>query len=430
MLRLRTKTILICIAIFFLSIGASTTVNGIYFTREYFQARKSETFVIAQTLKTQLDRLLKMHIPLNQLEGFEEMCWEIVDKYEYLSYAMVLDPDGKILFHNDPDQHNQVISDISVLKSIKSSRKTVQLFSMNEEAFYDFQIPVFGSQKDHIATIRTGFPRSLISKKTKTLALYSTSIALLSFAIGIILIVISFELWVSKPVEKLMRTIDGIRKGLPSANKLGEIKSNDELGQLARAFNEMMEELQKTTVSKNFVDNIIENMLNSLIIIDSEFTIQSVNHETLSLLGYTEEELVGTLITKIFVKPLQSGTFDIKDTPLVESMKAVETVYLSKAGKEIPVLFSSSIMKTKDQELQGFICVAQDITEIKTLRGFLPICSVCKKIRDDSGYWNQIESYLAMHSTAQLSHGMCPECMKKMYGEEDWYEEMIKEDNS
>ena len=420
-LRLRTKTILICIAIFSLSMGASTTVNGIYFTKEYFQARKSETFVIAQTLKSQLDRLLKMHIPLEQLEGFEEMCWELVDKYEHLSYAMVLDPNGKIFFHNDPEQHNQVISDISVLKGIKSGRKTVQLFSMNEEAFYDFQIPVFGSQKDHIATIRTGFPRSLISKKTKTLALYSTGIALLSFAIGIILIVISFELWVSKPIEKLMRTIDGIRKGLPSANKLVEIKSNDELGQLAKAFNEMMEVLQKTTVSKNFVDNIIENMLNSLIIIDSEFTIQSVNQETLSLLGYTEDELVGTLITKVLLKPRQSGTFDIKETPLVESMKAVETVYLSKAGKEIPVLFSSSIMKTKDQELQSFICVAQDITEIKTLRGFLPICSHCKKIRDDKGYWNQIETYIQERSGAEFSHSICQECAKKYYPDMDLY---------
>ncbi len=428
-LSLRTKTILICMAIFLLSIGSSTAVTAIYFSREYFQARKSETFVIAQTLKSQLDRLLRMHIPLVQLEGFEEMCLEIITKYRHLSYAMVVDPEGRILFHNEPEKHNQVVSDNSVVKDIKGGRESVQIFSLNDMMFYDFQIPVFGSQKEHIATIRIGFPRFQIAKKATSLVFYSITIAIISFAMGIILLFIAFELWVSKPVENLMKTIDSVRNGLSSADKLVEIKSNDELGQLARAFNEMMEELQKTTVSKDFMDNIIENMLNSLIIIDREFRIKSVNHETLSLLGYSEEELIGSLITKIFVKPRQSGIFTAEDTPLVEPMKSVETVYRSKVGKEIPVLFSSSIIDTKDPELMGFICVAQDITEIKTLRGFLPICAVCKKIRDDSGYWNKIENYLALHSTAQLSHGMCPECIEKEYGKENWYKEMINEDN-
>lgn len=52
---------------------------------------------------------------------------------------------------------------------------------------------------------------------------------------------------------------------------------------------------------------------------------------------------------------------------------------------------------------------------VKTLRGFLPICASCKKIRDDAGYWNQIESYIQTHSEAQFSHSICPDCAKKLY---------------
>ena len=48
--------------------------------------------------------------------------------------------------------------------------------------------------------------------------------------------------------------------------------------------------------------------------------------------------------------------------------------------------------------------------EVKTLRGLLPICSYCKRIRDDQGYWKQIEVYIAANSHADFSHGMCPEC--------------------
>lgn len=65
-------------------------------------------------------------------------------------------------------------------------------------------------------------------------------------------------------------------------------------------------------------------------------------------------------------------------------------------------------------------------SQIKTLRGIIPICSNCKNIRDDEGYWKQIEVYIQKHSGALFSHGICPECSEKLYGDEDWYIEMKK----
>mgnify|MGYP000263728624 CR=1 FL=1 len=56
------------------------------------------------------------------------------------------------------------------------------------------------------------------------------------------------------------------------------------------------------------------------------------------------------------------------------------------------------------------------VAEIKTLGGLIPICASCKKIRDDKGYWNQVEKYISEHTNAVFSHGMCPECMQKYYG--------------
>lgn len=55
------------------------------------------------------------------------------------------------------------------------------------------------------------------------------------------------------------------------------------------------------------------------------------------------------------------------------------------------------------------------LSEVKTLRGLLPICSNCKKIRDDHGIWNQIELYIPQHSEAQFTHGICPDCIKELY---------------
>lgn len=61
------------------------------------------------------------------------------------------------------------------------------------------------------------------------------------------------------------------------------------------------------------------------------------------------------------------------------------------------------------------------VYEIRTLKGSIPICASCKKIRDDKGSWNLLEAYLQKHSYAKFTHGICPECSDELYGDEVWY---------
>jgi PAS domain S-box-containing protein len=72
----------------------------------------------------------------------------------------------------------------------------------------------------------------------------------------------------------------------------------------------------------------------------------------------------------------------------------------------------SCIDVTDRKEAQEKLKKAQE-AEIKQLRGFLPICAYCKKIRDDEGYWNQLEKYVSDHTEAKFSHGICPVCFEK-----------------
>ncbi|MEA2059670.1 MAG: hypothetical protein U9P10_03930 [Thermodesulfobacteriota bacterium] len=62
-------------------------------------------------------------------------------------------------------------------------------------------------------------------------------------------------------------------------------------------------------------------------------------------------------------------------------------------------------------------------------KGIVPICAQCKSIRDDKGYWNKLEAYIEKHSDASFSHSVCPECAEKLYGHEDWYIKMKKDQN-
>lgn len=72
----------------------------------------------------------------------------------------------------------------------------------------------------------------------------------------------------------------------------------------------------------------------------------------------------------------------------------------------------TDILEKRTDELKALEAAMK---RVKTLSGLLPICASCKKVRDDRGYWKQIESYIRDHSDATFSHGICPECARKLY---------------
>ena len=61
----------------------------------------------------------------------------------------------------------------------------------------------------------------------------------------------------------------------------------------------------------------------------------------------------------------------------------------------------------------------RQLEEIRTLQGLIPICYMCKKVKDDKGYWETVEKYVSKHSGAQFTHGICPACLEKYYPEEE-----------
>ena len=106
------------------------------------------------------------------------------------------------------------------------------------------------------------------------------------------------------------------------------------------------------------------------------------------------------------------------DMLMQELEKRVErrTAELRKANKKLTLEVADR--RRAEQELgKAVVELQQALRQVKKLSGFLPICASCKMIRDDKGYWQQIEQYISEHSEALFSHGLCPECAKKLYPE-------------
>jgi hypothetical protein len=96
----------------------------------------------------------------------------------------------------------------------------------------------------------------------------------------------------------------------------------------------------------------------------------------------------------------------------------IQNQEIRKAHEEIKIEMEER--RRAQVEKDNLILELKDaLKKVKTLGGLIPICASCKKIRDDKGYWNQLESYISSHSEAEFSHGLCPDCADKMYAELD-----------
>ena len=104
--------------------------------------------------------------------------------------------------------------------------------------------------------------------------------------------------------------------------------------------------------------------------------------------------------------------------PKAEYFPLISGYGIAALAGTIIILTAGHLLDKKEREQQELIRDLQKaLTEIKTLRGIVPICSFCKKIRDDKGFWSQVESYVAEHTGAEFSHGICPDCRVKQYPE-------------
>ncbi|MEN8136724.1 MAG: PAS domain-containing protein [Thermodesulfobacteriota bacterium] len=117
-----------------------------------------------------------------------------------------------------------------------------------------------------------------------------------------------------------------------------------------------------------------------------------------------------------------------------ENEVTCETTRTNNNEKDQHFIVTARPLYNAEGEPAGVVESFQDITElnrlekeVKTLSGFLPICANCKKIRDDQGYWNQIEAYVSSHSEAKFSHGICPNCIKDLYPE--YYDDLYQGSN-
>jgi len=193
---------------------------------------------------------------------------------------------------------------------------------------------------------------------------------------------------------------------------------------------------EKLRQSEERFRRIFEDGPLGMIIVDPDYRLLKANKAFCKMLGYAEQELTGRSMEE-FTHPEdweKSETLSQRALTGVNPLFQLEKRYLRKSRESVWATLTATTVPDQEGKILYALGMIEDISarkaaerekeeliiqltdalaKIKTLRGLIPICAWCKKIRDDRGYWTRVETYIREHSDATFTHCICPTCLKK-----------------
>ncbi|MCB2192934.1 MAG: PAS domain S-box protein [Deltaproteobacteria bacterium] len=197
---------------------------------------------------------------------------------------------------------------------------------------------------------------------------------------------------------------------------------------------------QRLRASEGRLRAILGNAAALVIFLAPDWKMHEFNLGAQEIFGWQRSEVLARDFLGLLIPPEQVGAVEsiLRDSLAGKPQRQMETVMLDKNGQTHHILWNCTRLDDDQGQGLGVVVSGLDITvrinyarereklidslqaaldQVQTLSGLLPICSHCKKIRDDSGYWRQIEQYVEKHSQAEFSHSLCPQCAGKLYPE-------------
>ena len=182
---------------------------------------------------------------------------------------------------------------------------------------------------------------------------------------------------------------------------------------------------------------LVRDSNDAITVQDFDGRILEWNKGAVKMYGWSEAEALHMNIQEI-VPPDKSdeALSVIKKIAAGSEIRSFETKRMTADGRVLDVWLTATALLNDEGEPLSVATTERDITErnhaekekielikqlqkalaeVKTLRGIIPICMICKQIRDDKGYWEEVEVYVHKHSEANFSHGICPNCLKKKF---------------
>ncbi|MDU0457660.1 MAG: ATP-binding protein [Geobacteraceae bacterium] len=261
------------------------------------------------------------------------------------------------------------IQDSLITRAEQKSAGTNEHFLKLESSdgpIYDISVPIQGGA---LGTVHIGLYDSIVQKNV-----HGVLLNMLPFVLGILVIgvaaAIAFAAAITRPIALLTKGVQRFSTG--KLDKPIPITSMDEIGELAAAFNNMTERLRSTTVSREYMEKMIDSMNDVLIVISPEGVVQSVNRAYCELFEYPASDIVGRQIEEFGEHDAPLCMYPAFKHALSDGrVQGVECSCRKSNGEYVPMLFSMAVMKDDSYNPQAVICAAQNISNLKKVQDAL-----------------------------------------------------------
>ncbi len=388
---LKTKILVIATAVIMVAIGAVIVTSAQQSARDYEEALQSRSVAIAKSLAIQLERILQLGLRIDDIVGFEEQCNEVVSSYSGIELAFVADKQGRVVFHSDSVSPS--LAD-ELLQAVVTGHEGVITQSTNRLTWHNATMPAMDQENIHVASVIVSFPAQLVSSKiarTLWMDLWVGALVLIS---GLAILYLSLTHFVTSPLSELLSTVVTLRKAPLDLTRRASVETSDELGQLGTAFNQLMEELQNTTVSKaeledamlelqrlsaalaeqkEQVEVILQSIGDAVISVDNRTTVRFLNRAAERLCDWTLKDAEGLPLQSVFNLYDAANATPLPDPfePAFSKNKAisnpVEADLQRRDGTTIAVDYTASPMHNSDGQINGGVLTLRDVSKERGL---------------------------------------------------------------
>ncbi len=231
---------------------------------------------------------------------------------------------------------------------------------------YDVAVPIQGGA---LGYVHVGLYESVVQKNVHGVLLKMFPYVLCILALGISA-AMAFAAAITRSIEILTLGVQRFSSG--DLNDALVVESRDEIGQLAATFNEMTEKLKATTVSREYMEKLIDCMDDVLVVISPEGVIQSVNRAYCELFECRPETVIGRRMDEFDERAAPVCMYSaFNQTLLSGRVQGIECTCSTSSGRQVPILFSLAVMKDEAGRPQAVVCAAQDISNLKKVQDAL-----------------------------------------------------------
>ena len=385
-LKLREKIVLITIGLLFLAMLVTTVVSVNGFRNDYLEVVTSRSEILGRNLRSEIENFMGLGLGIDQMAGMNDILKEFVDENENIAYLGIMDLEGKVFYHSDPDFVGKIISDSVSQMAVASENPLTQLYRrMDGKSYYDTTIPIFDVSGEHLAAIRLGFPEEVVRSKLTGLVVKAVIAVVISFLAASGLLILFISRGITDPIKRLVRGSEEIGQG--NYDYTIETTSGDEIDYLGKSFNKMagnlkasqeslvsnIAELKQTEEALREAEekyrSIFENAVEGIFQTTPEGHYITVNPALARMYGYSSPKELILSVTDIerqlYVDPNHRAEFKRKLEEEEEEVRGFEAQIYRKDGSVIWI--SRNARAVRDEEGKAFYYegTIEDITERK-----------------------------------------------------------------